>query len=155
MMNRYCIYSVVLIFMSCNNNDSIHNPDTYESMESHIYSDCAIYKMVFYEGDHIFNFALAGACKDLTQGDYLDDYKKFLNENYRNICNRRGLVTFEYYFLFEKGNNDFINSIIQITKKNFNSNVSLVDVKNQKCSLKIGGGSSVHSSRSAAPSDNK
>lgn len=126
---------VFFVFLSCKHNDQeIGKPENYTLSEKNVSEDCNVYQMRFYKGEYIFRFALAGPCKNLSLKSYLSEYSDYLSRNSDSLVNKRGLIIIEYY---ELNKNEIQDSILDITKKSFKTDVSLYETEDSRFVLKV------------------
>lgn len=142
--NRLKILLITFLFSisSCNKNDKdIGKQDAYIVTEQNLSSNCSIYQMLiksknYKKGDWFLRVALSGQCKNLTKQEYIEAYSKYLNLNQDSLRGKRGYIIIEYYGL-ENTNHVLQDSIVKITKKKFNANVSLKEIENDRFTIKI------------------
>ena len=84
--------------------------------------------MRFKKGDYILNFALSGTCKKLKFEEYIQEYSRYLNQYQDSLLVRKGYIMLKYHShnFLNINIKDFQDSIINVTKRNFKTNVSLV-----------------------------
>ena len=132
------VISFLFLFLSCKNKDEeIGKPDPYILTENHISEDCGAYQMRFKDGKYIFNFALSGTCKKIKSEDYIKEYSRYLNFYNDSLVNRRGYILLQYYGI-NTNIKYFQESIINITKRNFKTHVSLVESDDKHFTIKVG-----------------
>jgi hypothetical protein len=137
-MRNTIIISVLFLFLSCRNKvEEIGKPDPYILTENHISEDCGAYQMRFKDGKYIFNFALSGTCKKIKAEDYIKEYSRYLNFYNDSLVNRRGYILLQYYGI-HTNIKDFQYSIINITKRNLKTHVSLVEFDDKQFTIKVG-----------------
>jgi hypothetical protein len=68
--------------------------------------------------------------------NYIKGYSDYLSLNQDSLVFKRGHVIFDYYS-FKDTNNVLVDSIIEITKREFNSYVSLSEIEENSFTLKI------------------
>jgi hypothetical protein len=128
---------LILLAGCCTVGDSeIGKPEKYILTEINISEDCNAYQIRYYEGKNIFRFSLSGTCKQLTMDNYIKGYSDYLSLNQDSLVFKRGHVIFDYYS-FKDTNNVLVDSIIEITKREFNSYVSLSEIEENSFTLKI------------------
>lgn len=136
-MKYIVIIAVLFLMLSCKNKDEeIGRPDPYVLTENHISEDCSAYQMLFKDGKYIFNFALSGTCKKIKTEDYIKEYSRYLNFHNDSLVNRRGYILLQYYGI-PTNVKDFQDSIINITKRNFKTHVSLVNSDNESFTIRV------------------
>jgi hypothetical protein len=137
---KYKIIIIVLFFLSFKNYDEeIGRPDPYILTEKHISEDCSAYQMRFKDGKYIFNFALSGTCKKLKFDDYTQEYSRYLSVYNDSLLIRKGYILLHFYGL-GTDNRKLQDSVINITKRNFKTNVSLVESDDGFFMIKVGSG---------------
>jgi len=125
-MKYTLIITALFLLLSCKNKDEeIGRPDPYILTEKNISEDCSAYQMRFKDGKYIFNFALSGTCKKIKAEDYVKEYSRYLKFYNDSLVLRKGYILIQYYGI-HSDIKDFQDSIINITKRNFKTNVSLV-----------------------------
>ncbi|MBE8723359.1 hypothetical protein [Flavobacterium hungaricum] len=136
---KYRIFFLLLLtLLSCkNNDDEIGRPDPYILTENHISEDCSAFQMRFDKGDYILNFALSGTCPKLKPEEYTKEYSRYLKVYNDSLPLRKGFILVQYYG-FNSNIKTFQDSIIQITKRNFKTNVSLVEENNDFFMIQVG-----------------
>ncbi|AWK04515.1 hypothetical protein HYN56_09835 [Flavobacterium crocinum] len=128
---------VLFSIVSCKNKDqNIGVADSYMLTEKHISEDCSAYQMRFKKGDYMFNFALSGTCKKLTMKDYTNEYSMYLDLYKDSLIVKKGSILIQYYGI-EGDTKKFQDSIIAITKRNFKTNVSVVESGNEFFRIKV------------------
>lgn len=137
-MRYTIIITILLFFLSCKNrNEEIGRPDPYILTENHISEDCSAYQMHFKKGEYMFNFALSGTCKKIKAEDYTKEYSRYLSLYKDSLLVNRGYILLQYYGI-DTDVSKFQESIIDITKRNFKTNISLVESGNEFFKLKVG-----------------
>ena len=136
---RYTIVIAVLfLLLSCKNKDEeIGRPDPYILTEKNISEDCSAYQMRFKDGKYIFNFALSGTCKKIIAEDYVKEYSRYLKFYNDSLVLRKGYILIQYYGI-HSDIKDFQDSILNITKRNFKTHISLVDFDDEYFTIKVG-----------------
>mgnify|MGYP001004837416 CR=1 FL=1 len=82
---------------SCNSGVNSMEKESYYIVET-AGDSCSIYKMIFYQGDCSFRFALSGKCPSLTKENYLEDYSKFILEYKSRLrFNETKTIILEFY----------------------------------------------------------
>ncbi len=135
---KYSIIIILLILSSCLSisDSEIGKPENYLLTEKEISKDCNAYQIRYYKGDNMFRFSLSGTCKELTMNDYVDEYSEFIQLYKAGLHIRRGYIIFDYYN-FSDTSNVFVDSIIEITKRNFNTYVALSKIEQNSFTLKV------------------
>lgn len=138
---RYTIVIAVLfLLLSCKNKDEeIGRPDPYILTEKNISEDCSAYQMRFKDGKYIFNFALSGTCKKIKAEDYVKEYSRYLKFYNDSLVIRKGYILIQYYGI-HSDIKKIQDSIINMTKRNFKTNVSLVESDDGFFMIKVGNG---------------
>lgn len=130
------IIFVTLFITSCKNNDNeIGNPENYILTKKDISDDCNSYQMLFYEGNYIFRFALAGRCKDLKYEKYMNQYSSYLTKYRNKLLKRRGFIILDDSESII--NHNLQNSILTITKNHFKTNVSVIEMNENRITIKV------------------
>ncbi|MEN2402532.1 hypothetical protein GKZ90_0022265 [Flavobacterium sp. MC2016-06] len=140
---KYTIIIIVLLFSSCKNRDEeIGRPDPYTLTERDISEDCSAFQMRFKDGKYILNFALSGTCQNLKVEYYIKEYSRYLNFYHDSLKNRRGYIMLKYHrnSFLNTNIRDLQDSIINITKSNFKTNVSLIESDDNYFMIKVGNG---------------
>lgn len=119
------IIFLFVVFMSCKKQDNIGQPESYILTERNISEDCNAFQLKFKEGKYLLKFSLAGSCKKLTPKQYIQEYVSYLDKNYDSLIHKDGYVIFDYYGL--DNSKTIRDSIIKITKRKFNAEVSLTE----------------------------
>ena len=126
---KYIILTMVLfLFVSCKNNDEeIGRPDPYILTERDISEDCGAFQMRFKHGDCILNFALSGPCEQLKTEEYINEYSEYLQKYQDSLLVKKGFILLQYHShnFADTTIKNLQDSIINITKKSFKTNVSL------------------------------
>ncbi|MFH7004875.1 hypothetical protein [Flavobacterium bizetiae] len=139
-MRYTIIIAALFLLLSCKNKDEeIGRPDPYILTEKNISEDCSAYQMRFKDGKYIFNFALSGTCKKIKAEDYVKEYSRYLKFYNDSLVLRKGYILIQYYGI-HSDIKDFQNSIINITKRNFKTKVSLVESDSDFFIIKVGNG---------------
>lgn len=132
--------TVLFLLLSCKNkDDEIGRPDPYILTEKNISEDCSAYQMRFKKGEYILNFALSGTCKKIKSEDYIKEYSRYLNLYKDSLLVRKGYILIKYYGI-NINIKDFQDSVINITKRNFKTKVSLVESDSDFFMIKVGNG---------------
>lgn len=139
MRYRIIITSLFLLLSCKNKDDEIGRPDPYILTEKNISEDCSAYQMRFKDGKYIVNFALSGTCKKIKAEDYVKEYSRYLKFYNDSLVLRKGYILIQYYGI-HSDIKDFQDSIINITKRNFKTKVSLVESDSDFFIIKVGNG---------------
>ena len=97
----------------------------------------------------MFSFALSGPCKELTMEAYIQAYSDYLSHYRDSLLIRKGYIKLDYYS-FTDTCNVLVDSIIDITKRNLKTSVTLSDIEEGYIKIKVGDGF-----ESAPPLDNQ
>lgn len=139
-MRYTIIITSLFLLLSCKNkDDEIGRPDPYILTEKNISEDCSAYQMRFKKGEYILNFALSGTCKKIKAEDYIKEYSRYLNLYNDSLFVRKGYILIKYYGI-NSNIKDFQDSVINITKRNFKTKVSLVESDSGFFMIKVGNG---------------
>ncbi|MFD1602126.1 hypothetical protein ACFSJW_19275 [Flavobacterium artemisiae] len=137
-MKTSVIVTLLFLCLSCKNKeDEIGRPDPYILTENHISEDCSAFQMRFDKGDYILNFALTGTCPKLKPEEYTKEYSRYLKVYNDSLSLRKGFILIKYHG-FNTNIKRFQDSIIQITKRNFKTNVSLIEEENEFFMIQVG-----------------
>lgn len=137
-MKYTIIITFLFLLLSCKNKDEeIGRPDPYMLTEKNISEDCSAYQMRFKDGKYILNFALSGTCKKIKAEDYIKEYSRYLNLYNDSLFVRRGYILIQFYGI-NTNIKDFQDSVINITKRNFKTKVSLVESDENFFMVKVG-----------------
>jgi hypothetical protein len=136
---RYSVIIIILFFfLSCKNKDEeIGRPDSYLLTENNISEDCSAYQMRFKKGDYILNFALSGTCKKIKTEEYTNEYSRYLSLYNDSLLVKKGKIIIHYYGI-NTNVKDFQDSIINITKRNFKTKVSLIESGDEFFTINVG-----------------
>ena len=140
-MKYTLIITALFLLLSCKNRDEeIGRLDPYILTEKNISEDCSAYQMRFKKGDYILNFALSGTCKKLKFEEYIQEYSRYLNHYQDSLLVRKGYIMLKYHShnFLNINIKDFQDSIINVTKRNFKTNVSLVESDDGFFIVKVG-----------------
>ena len=136
-MKHISFIFLALLAGCCTVEDSeIGKPEKYILTETIISEDCNAYQIRYFEGKNIFRFSLSGTCKQLTMDNYIKGYSDYLSLNQDSLVAKRGYIIFDYYS-FKDTNNVLVDSIIEITKRKFNTFVSLSEIEKNSFTIKI------------------
>lgn len=137
-MRTIVIITVLFLLLSCKKDDNeIGRPDPYILTENHFSEDCSAFQMRFDKGDYILNFALTGTCPKLKPEEYTKEYSRYLKVYNDSLPLRKGFILVKYHG-FNSNIKTFQDAIIQITKRNFKTNVSLVEEDNDFFMIQVG-----------------
>ena len=132
---KYYVILFVILFLSCKKQDGVRLPENYVLTEKNISKDCNIFQMRIKEGKYLLKYSLAGSCKELTAEAYVREYISCLDKNYDSLAHKKGYVIFDYYGVEQS---DILqDSIIKITKRKFNTEVSLTEADKNTFTLNI------------------
>lgn len=133
-------FFIILLLMTgacCSVKDSeIGKPENYFSTEREISEDCTGYQIKYYSGKNIFRFSLSGACKNLTMESFLQEYTYYLSTYRDSLADKRGFIIVDYYSISNE-NNVLVDSIIGITKRNFETYVALSEIDDNGFTIKV------------------
>ena len=136
-MKTYWIGFFLFFVTSCVIRDKeIGKPENYKLTEREISEDCIAYQMRFNDGQYIFRFSLSGPCKNLTLENYIQEYSRYLSSQRDSLVYKRGYVILDFYNLTDT-NNVLLDSVINITKRNFGAFVSLSEIDSSSITIKI------------------
>ena len=132
--NKLFVILILAICFSCKSNKLIEK-ENYNTVETDL-NDCNIYKMIFNDGKYMFRFALSGKCDNLSNEDYINNYKTFLDTYKDSLKVKNGMIIFEHYNT-PKLNNNMIDSIEKITTEKLKRQVELKEKSEEKFVLII------------------
>lgn len=128
--------SLFLIFSACANAQQ-EKGDSYWIVESQ-HTDCNVYMMIFYSGEHSFRIAQSGTCQSLSISEFLKDYEGLLIANKKNIGLPVGnVMIFDCYNNIDLKNKSNINRIIEVTKKHLGVKTHVKKQVNELLELEI------------------
>jgi len=137
MKNSYLLLLLILGTRCGVKDDDIGKHENYILTENNISEDCNAYQLRFNkEGEYIFSFSLSGTCKKLTKNDYIRAYKDYLSKYSDSLILKRGKIMVNYYS-FSDTNNVLVDSIINVTQRNFNCHVTLSEIDDISFTLKV------------------
>ncbi|MGJ8661629.1 MAG: hypothetical protein ACSHXL_06300 [Bacteroidota bacterium] len=133
---KYLIFiSLITVGCSVKKDENLGKPDNYVVYETEKTDDCSIYQMIFKNGDYLFRFALSGACKEINQEKYLENYDRFLNEN-DSILKKKGKLLFEFYNISNESD-ELLTEIIEATKLKFKTYVTIEKISEDRFTLRV------------------
>ena len=98
------------------------------------------FQMRFKHGDYILNFALSGPCEQLKTEEYINEYSGYLQKYQDSFLVKKGFILIKYHGLNFADTNikNLQDSVINITKRSFKANVSLVEYDDNYFKIKVG-----------------
>lgn len=110
--------------------ETVKGKQDLDFIDSYVYQDCNIYKVIIDSGNYSFRIAFSGSCKKLSFQDFYDDYKSFLNEYKDSIRKRSGLILrLEFYNEFGFTFQDLIR-IKELTQLILDVELESIDTEN-------------------------
>lgn len=120
---------VSIMFIMCITNFSCHTTKEggkegwdYDAIV--IDSSCSMY-IEYHYGNEFFKISTIDSCPKLNKVNYIDGYRKLLNDYSTKLVTHKGIVTFETSFVLPT-DTMFTNKLISITNDKFNANSKII-----------------------------